>query len=268
MKLPFVRTPLWQIEGVWVKMENFQYTGSIKVRPAYFMLWDAMRSGVLKPGDAFVEATSGNTGIALAHLARMLGLRFVVVLPEDASRERKLILRYLGAEVVEVSREAVIDTANEIADSRGIYMVGQHSNPMNPLSHKLTTAPEILEDMPDVPATIVAGVGTGGTITGLARYFKELKPDVRVVGVRPVEGEVIEGLSRNYLPAYDMSVVDEEVEVPVADVRDFHRHLARKGYFLGFSSAANILVAMSMRRNGPVVTVAPDGGDRYISKLG
>ena len=267
MGLPFVRTPLWQVEGVWVKMECFQYTGSIKVRPAYFMLWDAMRRGILRPGDAFVEATSGNTGIALAHLARMFGLRFVVVLPEDASPERKRILRYLGAEVVEVSRDAVIDTANEIADSRGIYLIGQHSNPMNPLSHELTTAPEILGDMPDVPATIVAGVGTGGTLTGLARFFKELNPEVRVVGVRPREGEVIEGLSRKYLAAYDMSLVDEEVEVPVEEVRDFHRYLARKGYFLGFSSAANILVAMEYRGHSPVVTVAPDGGDRYISRL-
>jgi len=136
----------------------------------------------------------------------------------------------------------------------------------------MSTAPETMSDLPDVPDCIAMGVGTGGTITGFARFFKRLKEDMYVVGIRPREGEhIIEGISRNYLPAYDSSVVDEEIEVSGSEVKDFHRYLARRyGLFVGYSAAANILITSRLknRRDCKVAfTVVPDGGDRYVSTL-
>ena len=274
MNIPMVKTPTVYLErlGVWVKLENLQYTGSIKVRPAYFMLMQAMKKGFLKEGDTFIEASSGNTAVAMAHLAPIMGLRFMVVLPREASVERKKILKYLGAELVEVPKEEVIDTAKSIAEEKGYYYISQHSNPINPLSHELTTGPEALSQLPDVPQCMALGVGTGGTITGLSRFFRKLKGDIYVVGVRPPEkNSIIEGISRNYLPAYDESVVDREVEVSNEEVVDFHKTLAKEyGLFLGYSSAANILITHRLKQEmgcDVSFTVAPDGGDRYVSRL-
>ncbi len=273
LRVPIVKTPTMYLDdlGVWVKLENLQYTGSIKVRPAYFILEDAMRKGILKKGDTFVEASSGNTAIAMAHLAPILGLKFKVVLPTDASPERKKILRYLGADVIEVERDKVIDTVRHMAEEGGYFYTAQHYTPINGLAHELTTGPEALADLPDVPDCIALGVGTGGTISGLAHFFRKLKPDIYVVGIRPKEGTVIEGLSRNYLPAYDKDAVDTEIEIAPEEVWEFHGYLAKKhGLFLGYSAAANILIAHRLkteRRCDIVFTVAPDGGDRYISRL-
>ena len=273
MKVHMIKTPTIYIDelGVWVKLENLQYTGSIKVRPAYFILKDAMRKGLLKQGNTFVEASSGNTAIAMAHLAPILGLKFKVVLPIDASEERKKILRYLGADVIEVKRDDVIDTVRELSEEKGYFYTAQHYTPVNGLAHEMTTGPEALADLPDVPDCIALGVGTGGTISGLAHFFRRLNPNVYVLGIRPKEGKVIEGLSRNYLPAYDRDTVDTEIDLDPEEAREFHGYLAKKhGLFLGYSAAANILVAHRLKtekRCDIVFTVAPDGGDRYISKL-
>ncbi len=274
MRVPIISTPTIYLEdlGVWVKLENMQYTGSIKVRPAYFMLMQAVREGKLQEDGTFIEASSGNTAIALAHLAGILGMKFVAVLPHHASSERKKILRYLGAELVEADADAVIQTAQAIADEKGYFYVGQHVSPYNSLAHEMSTAPESLRDLPDVPDCIAMGVGTGGTITGFARFFRRLKEDIYVVGIRPREGEqLIEGISRNYLPAYDRSVVDEEIEASADDVKDFHRYLARRyGLFVGYSAAANILITSRLKKKrgcNVAFTVVPDGGDRYVSTL-
>jgi len=258
--------------GVWVKLENMQYTGSIKVRPAYFMLMQAMRQGILHKGGTFVEASSGNTAIAMAHIAPLLGLTFIAVLPKHASAERKAILRYLGADVVEVEGDDVIGFAKELADEKGYFYVGQHYNRYNPIAHEITTGPEALRDLPDVPDAITIGVGTGGTITGLARFFKKFRQDILVVGIRPqAMGSLIEGISLHYLPAYDNNVVDYEVTVYDEEIKEFHSYLAKQfGLFVGYSAAANIYVAHQLRLEKKldiVFTVAPDGGDRYVSTL-
>jgi len=274
VRVPIIKTPTIYLEelGVWVKLENLQYTGSTKVRPAYFMIMDAMRKGILKEGDTFIESSSGNTAIAMAHLAPMLGLKFKVVLSESASEERKKILRYLGADVIEAPQKKVIDVAQAIADEEGYYFIGQHENPMNPISHEMTTGPEALADLPDVPDCIALGVGTGGTITGLMHFFRRLKDDVYVAGVRPeAEVSVLEGISRKYLPVYDFKGVNDEIIVSSGEALEFHKYLAKKyGLFLGYTSAANILVSHRLkieRKCDIVFTIAPDGGDRYVSKL-
>ena len=274
MKAPIIYTPTIYIEdlGVWVKLESMQYTGSIKVRPAYFMLMQAIREGRLAEGGTFIEASSGNTAIALAHLAGMLGMKFVAVIPLQASSERKKILRYLGAELVEAEKDEVIQTAQAISEEKGYFYVGQHMSPYNSLAHEMGTAPEALRDLPYVPDCIAMGVGTGGTITGFARFFRRLKEDIYVVGIRPKEGEhIIEGISRNYLPAYDRSVVDEEIEASGEETKEFHRYLARRyGLFVGYSAAANILITSRLKKDRGckvAFTVVPDGGDRYVSTL-
>ncbi len=270
--IPIVKTPTIYLEreGVWVKLENLQWTGSIKARPAYFMLKDAVEKGKLREGDRFVEASSGNTAIALAMLSKMWNLHFIAIVPDDASRERIKILKYLGADVIKMPRENVIPQAEHM-EKEGIFYIRQHFNPVNPLSHELSTVPEVLSDVPHKIDAVFAGVGTGGTITGMARALKRVYSHIKVYGIRPREGETIEGISRNYLPAYDRNIVDEEIEVSFEEARDYKGYLARKyGLFVGYTAAANILVASRCKREkgyDVVLTVAPDGGERYISEL-
>lgn len=264
------------------KLEANNPSGSVKDRPALAMIEAAEAEGELGPGSVIVEATSGNTGIALAMIAAVRGYRCVLVMPEDMSVERRRILRAYGAEIAITPAEdgmagAVAEAERIIARTEGAIMMRQFDNPENPAVHERTTAREILTAMPEM-AAFVAGVGTGGTITGVGRVLKQERPNVRVVAVEPAESAVlsggaagvhaIQGLGAGFVPrVLDRGVIDEVARVADADADKMARRLAREeGLLVGPSSGANVHVAceVAIRLGGPVVTVLCDSGERYL----
>ncbi|MFE2889436.1 cysteine synthase A [Streptomyces sp. NPDC059272] len=272
---------------VLAKLESVNPLSSIKDRAALFMLRAAEERGELRPGGTVVEATSGNTGIALAALAAARGHRCVIVLPDSATAERVALLGALGAEVVRTPREAgyqgAIARAEEIhAATPGSWFTRQHENEDNIRAHYETTGPEIWADTGGQVDVLVCGVGTGGTLTGIARYLKEQNPAVHVVAVEPENSPVlsrgsagqhrIPGLNGGFVAATtDVSLIDEVVTVTDADALHTARELARgQGVFVGVSSGAAVhacarLVAKPEYAGRTVVTVLPDTGERYLS---
>jgi cysteine synthase len=282
-------TPLVQLRRipadgarVLVKVEAKNPSGSVKDRPALAMVEAAEKSGLLGPGSVIVEATSGNTGIALAMIAAVRGYRCILVMPEDMSVERRRILRAYGAEIVITSADdgmagAVAEADAIVSRTERAFMPRQFDNPANPDVHARTTAREIVDAVPDL-AAFVAGVGTGGTLTGVSRVLAAERPAVLVVAVEPSRSAVlsggepglhgIQGLGAGFVPkVFERSLAAEVVTVSDVAADKMARRLAREeGFLVGPSSGANVHVAceVATRVKGTVVTVLCDSGERYL----
>ena len=277
---PLVR--LQRLQGatgntVLVKLEGNNPAGSVKDRPALAMIRHAEERGEIKPGDKLIEATSGNTGIALAMAAAIKGYRMVLIMPEHMSVERRVVMKTFGAEIILVSREASMEGARDLATEMGARGEGrvldQFSNPDNPLAHYESTGPEIWRDTAGSVTHFVSAMGTTGTIMGTSRYLKEQNPAVEIVGVTPAEGSAIPGIRRwpeAYLPAiFNAASVDRTIEVDQADAERTTLALAaREGIFAGISSGGAVAAALRLSQqveNAVIVAIICDRGDRYLS---
>ena len=268
------------------KLESRNPGGSVKDRTALYMIKDAELQGLLKPGGTVIEPTSGNTGVGLAMIAAVRGYRLVLTMPDSMSMERRKLLAAYGAEIVLTpgalgmagSVEAACSLQKENPDW---FMPSQFENPSNPRAHEETTAAEIIADLGGALDAFVAGVGTGGTITGVGRALKRAIPSVRIVGVEPAESAVlsggaagshgIQGIGAGFVPkVLDMSVVDEIIAVRSEDARAAARELAcSEGILAGVSSGAAAVAALHVARRlgpgAPVLALFPDTGERYLS---
>ena len=259
------------------KLEGNNPAGSVKDRPALSMIKRAEERGDIKPGDTLIEATSGNTGIALAMAAAIKGYKMVLIMPEDLSIERAQTMKAFGAELILTPKSAGIEYSRDLADQmqkdgKG-RVLDQFANPDNPRIHYETTGPEIWTDTSGKVTHFVSAMGTTGTITGVSRYLKEKNPAIRIIGAQPSEGSRIPGIRKwpeAYLPKiYDPSGIDELVLVSQADAEDMARRLAREeGLFAGISAAGACWVALQIAQqveNATIVFVVCDRGDRYLS---
>jgi len=259
------------------KLEGNNPAGSVKDRPALSMIQRAQERGDIKPGDTLIEATSGNTGIALAMAAAIKGYRMVLIMPEDLSIERAQTMKAFGAELVLTPKSGGMEYARDLAENmqregKG-RVLDQFANPDNPRIHYETTGPELWEQTGGRITHFVSAMGTTGTITGVSRFLKEKNPAVRIVGAEPSEGSRIPGIRKwpqEYLPRiYDPSRVDEMVSVRQDDAEDMCRRLAREeGIFAGISAAGACWVAQQVAKNvenATIVFVVCDRGDRYLS---
>lgn len=278
-------TPLVAIERlnlakqsqVFAKMEGNNPAGSVKDRPAANMIIQAALRGDIAPGDTLIEATSGNSGIALAMVSAMLGYALIVVMPDNMSMERKAAMRAYGAQLIEVPAAQGMEGARDLAQSMQAagkgYMLNQFANPDNPLAHYVGTGPEIYNSTQGKITHFVSAMGTTGTIMGVGRYLKEQNPAIQIIGVQPTPGSAIPGIRRwpeAYLPKiYDASLVDRIVEVDQATAEDTMRQMAKQeGIFAGVSSGGAMAVALQVAQASPdacVVTIVCDRGDRYLS---
>jgi S-sulfo-L-cysteine synthase (O-acetyl-L-serine-dependent) len=259
------------------KLEGDNPAGSVKDRPALSMVVEAEKRGDIKPGDTLIEATSGNTGIALAMAAAMRGYRMVLVMPEHLSAERRQTMRAFGAEIILTPKAGGMETARDIAEKmraegQGIIL-DQFANPDNPLSHYRGTGPEIWRDTQGKITHFVSSMGTTGTIMGVSKFLKEKNPKISIIGCQPDEGSQIPGIRKwppAYLPKiYDASRVDRIEYVSQADAEDMARRLAREeGIFVGISSGGACAVALRVSetvRDATIVFIACDRGDRYLT---
>jgi cysteine synthase len=270
---------------IWAKLELFNPAGSVKDRTALAMVEDAEKKGLLKPGMTIIESTSGNTGIGLAMVAAVKGYRLVITMPEGVSDERTKLLRAYGAEVVLTSAYAgmrgTIEKAQSLKDEYGsCFMPRQFENPANPEIHRQTTAKEIIQQMSGVPDAFVAGVGTGGTVTGVGEVLKAERSEVIVVGVEPQDSAVlsggtpgpteIDGLGAGMIPpVLNREMLDRVIAISNSEARLMTRRLAKEeGILAGISSGANVHaaaeVARDMRPDQRVVTILCDTGERYL----
>jgi cysteine synthase B len=272
-----VRLPGPTTNTVLAKLEGNNPAGSVKDRPALSMISEAEKRGDIKPGDTLIEATSGNTGIALAMVAAMKGYKMILVMPEHLSLERRQSMRAYGAEFVLTPKsggmELARDTAEKMRDEGKGVILDQFANPDNPLAHYRGTGPEIWRDTGGRVTHFVSAMGTTGTIMGVSHYLKERNPDVRIIGAQPEEGSQIPGIRKwpeAYLPKiYDNRRVDRLEYVSQADAEDMARRLATdEGIFGGISSGGACAVALRVSRevdNATIVFVVCDRGDRYLS---
>lgn len=288
------RTPLVRINRlvtgdnlVLAKLEMFNPLASVKDRIGLSMIEDAERNGLIKEGDCIVEPTSGNTGIALAFVCAARGYRLILTMPESMSIERRKILRILGAEIVltpaQGGMNGAVQKAEELAKERRAFMPQQFKNPANPAAHRRGTAEEIWESTDGRVDVFIAGVGTGGTITGVGGVLKERKPEVTIVAVEPAESPVlsggspashgIQGIGAGFIPAVlDAGLIDRIIQVTTAEAKEMARRLAREeGIFVGISSGAAMKAAQEVDtevKAKTIVVVFPDTGERYLSLLG
>lgn len=290
-------TPLLEINGfikheglearLLVKLESRNPAGSIKDRVAAAMLKDAEETGEITPDTVIIEPTSGNTGIGLAALCAVKGYRLIIVMPDTMSIERRKLMTAYGAELVltdgKLGMSGAVAKAEKLAaEFEKSFIAGQFVNPSNPKAHYLTTAPEIWNDTDGRLAAFVAGAGTGGTISGAGRYFKEKNADIRIVAAEPAESAVlsgkkagahgIQGIGAGFVPeVYDADIVDEILAIPTDTAKDTARLLAKTdGILAGISGGCNVAAAATLARrkefkNKTIVTVLPDSGDRYLS---
>jgi cysteine synthase B len=259
------------------KLEGNNPAGSVKDRPALSMITHAESRGRIKPGDTLIEATSGNTGIALAMAAAMRGYRMILIMPENQSVERCQTMRAFGAELVLTPKAGGMEAARDLAekmvgDGKGIVL-DQFANPDNPLAHYEGTGPEIWRDTEGRITHFVSSMGTTGTIMGCSRYFKEMNPAIRIIGCQPEEGSQIPGIRKwpeAYLPKiFDRSRVDQVENVGQGQAEEMTRRLAREeGIFAGISSGGSLAVALRIAgqvENAVIVSIVCDRGDRYLS---
>ena len=259
------------------KLEGNNPAGSVKDRPALSMIRRAEERGEIKPGDTLIEATSGNTGIALAMAAAIKGYRMVLIMPEDLSIERAQTMKAFGAELILTPKSGGMEYARDLADNMAAQGKGrildQFANADNPRIHYETTGPEIWEQTGGKVTHFVSAMGTTGTITGVSRYLKEKNPAIRIIGAQPSEGSRIPGIRKwpqEYLPKiYDASLVDELVYVSQSDAEETCRQMARsEGIFAGISAAGACWVAQEIAKNvqnATIVFIVCDRGDRYLS---
>ena len=278
-------TPLVRLERlsgatsntVLVKLEGNNPAGSVKDRPALSMIRHAEARGEIRPGDTLIEATSGNTGIALAMAAAMKGYRMVLIMPEHMSVERRAAMKAYGAEIILVSKEASMEGARDLAAEMAARGEGkvldQFSNADNPLAHYEGTGPEIWCDTQGTVTHFVSSMGTTGTIMGTARYLKEQSAQVQIIGVQPTEGSSIPGIRRwpeAYLPRiYEPARVDRVLDVSQEEAETMTRRLAaEEGIFAGVSSGGAVAAALRLSQeleNAVIVSIVCDRGDRYLS---
>ncbi len=260
-----------------VKLEGNNPAGSVKDRPAMSMIQQAEKRGDIKPGDTLIEATSGNTGIALAMAAAIKGYKMVLIMPENMSMERRASMRAYGAELVIVTREQGMEGARDLAkqmeaEGKG-KVLDQFGNQDNPLAHYESTGPEIWRDTEHRVTHFVSAMGTTGTIMGTSRYLKEVNPAIQIVGVQPAEGAAIPGIRRwpkEYLPTiFDASRVDRTIDVDQESAETITRRLAaEEGIFCGISSGGAVAATLQLAKeveNAVLVTIICDRGDRYLS---
>lgn len=287
------KTPLMRVNWlsdraeILAKLECMNPAGSAKDRPALEMIEDYEHRGLLKAGGTVIEPTSGNTGIALAAICAARGYKAVFVLPDTMSIERIKLLRAYGAEVIRTpgaqGMAGAVAKAEEIcAATPGALIAGQFENPSNPMAHEKTTGPEIWEDTDGSVAAFVAGVGTGGTITGTGHYLKKMDPDVRIIGVEPANSPLLSegkagshglmGIGANFIPeALDRDVIDEIMLITEEEAYEFARRMAREqGILVGITSGATLCAAKKLADSGRfdgknIVALLPDGGERYLS---
>ena len=260
-----------------VKLEGNNPAGSVKDRPALSMFQQAEARGDIKPGDTLIEATSGNTGIALAMVAAIKGYRMILIMPDNSTAERKAAMTAYGAELILVSREEGMEGARDLAlkmqaDGKG-RVLDQFGNSDNPLAHYQTTGPEIWQQTGGRITHFISSMGTTGTIMGTSRYLKEKNPAIKIIGLQPQEGAQIPGIRRwpqEYLPKiYKPEQVDEIVNMSQAEAEHTMRELARKeGIFCGVSSGGAVAAALRLSQqveNAVIVAIICDRGDRYLS---
>ncbi|XOZ33744.1 cysteine synthase CysM [Halomonadaceae bacterium KBTZ08] len=260
-----------------VKLEGNNPAGSVKDRPALSMISEAEKRGDIQPGDTLIEATSGNTGIALAMAAAIKGYRMILIMPESASEERRASMRAYGAEIISVSREASMEGARDLAQQMAAngdgMILDQFANPDNPLAHYKGTAPEIWRDTGGTVTHFISSMGTTGTIMGCSRYFREHNTGVELIGLQPGEDAAIPGIRRwppEYLPGiFNASAVDRVMEMGQQEAENTMRSLAaQEGIFCGVSSGGCVAGALRLSReveNATIVAIICDRGDRYLS---
>lgn len=271
------RIPTNKNVKIYAKLEGNNPGGSVKDRAAYGMIKGAIDRGELKPGIKLIEATSGNTGIALAMIASMFEVEIELVMPEDATRERVLTMEAFGAKVIltpkEKSMEGAIDYANEQLAKGGYLMLNQFGNPDNYLMHYKTTGPEIWRDTAQKITHFVSAMGTTGTIMGVSRFLKEQNPNVQIVGCQPTDGSRIPGIRKwpeAYLPKiFEKERVDRVIELDEKDARTMVKRLAKEeAVFCGMSSGGAVHAAVELSKeleSGIIVCIICDRGDRYLS---
>lgn len=262
---------------IWVKLEGNNPAGSVKDRAAFSMISEAEKRGEIKPGDTLIEATSGNTGIALAMIAAVKGYKLKLLMPENMSKERQASMQAYGAELILVSTtigmEGARDLAKEMEKNGDGKVLDQFNNPDNPLAHFKTTGPEIWQQTHGKITHFVSSMGTTGTITGVSRYLKSQSKDVHIVGLQPAEKSQIPGIRRwspGYLPGiFDGELVDSVLDVNQQDAEETMRALARfEGIFCGVSSGGAVSGALRVAKENPgavIVAIICDRGDRYLS---
>ena len=259
------------------KLEGNNPAGSVKDRPALSMIKHAQDRGEIKPGDTLIEATSGNTGIALAMAAAIRGYKMTLIMPEHMSVERRAVMKAFGAEIILVAKEASMEGARDLAlqmqdDGKG-RVLDQFSNPDNPRAHYEGTGPEIWRDTDGKLTHFVSSMGTTGTIMGVATYLREHSESVQIVGVQPEDGSQIPGIRRwpeAYLPSiFDASIVDQTIDVSQAEAEETTRRLAHEeGIFCGISSGGAMAAALRLSEtveNAVIAVIICDRGDRYLS---
>lgn len=271
---------------IYAKLEYFNTTGSVKDRIALAMIEDAIKNNKLQKGGLIVEPTSGNTGIGIASVATSMGFRAKIVMPETMSVERRQLIKAYGAEVIlsdgKLGMKGAIAKAKEIAEAEGGLILGQFDNPANVEAHYRTTGPEIYEDLDGKVDLFVAGVGTGGTITGVGKYLKEKNKNVKIVAVEPAASPVlsqgvarphkIQGIGAGFVPSiFDRNVIDEIITVSNEDAFATSKNFGKtEGVLVGISAGAALFAAISLAKKEEykgknIVVLLPDSGDRYLS---
>jgi cysteine synthase B len=290
MKFPSIEnfvgnTPLVRLQrlnhnnsnAILLKLEGNNPAGSVKDRPALSMIQQAELRGEIKPGDTLIEATSGNTGIALAMVAAIKAYKMVLIMPENMSLERRQLMKAYGAEIILVSQEGSMEEARDLAikmeqEGKG-KILNQFDNPDNPLAHYRTTGPEIWRDTEGTITHFVSSMGTTGTIMGTSRYLKEVNSEIQIVGLQPAEGAKIPGIRRwtkEYLPKiFDETRVDSIIDISQQSAENTTRALAvEEGIFCGISSGGAVAGALELSEqvnNAVIVVIICDRGDRYLS---
>lgn len=267
--------------NIFVKVEKSNPAGSIKDRAAFYMIKGAIEDGSLKEGMEIVEPTSGNTGIGIAMIGRALGYKVNIVMPSSMSLERRNLIASFGANLIltgEGGMQEAVDKAKELVATGNYFMPNQFENKYNALAHEETTGPEIYRELKDISG-FIAGIGTGGTVTGIGRYLKSQNIDIKVWGLEPDESPLItrgkagshkiQGIGANFIPGVlDQKILDKTITVKSDEAIDMARRLSRQeGLSVGISAGANVLGALKMQKEigGKIVTVAPDTAERYMS---